>query len=96
VQPDPLVQDPNNIQNLNRYSYVVNNPLKYIDPSGYDFRNPYSSVYAGDGTSIISADGISYYNGGTYNDQTIPMVYFADSGGGSTGGGFSGKLTLRV
>ena len=25
-----------NPQNLNRYSYVLNNPLKYIDPSGHD------------------------------------------------------------
>jgi RHS repeat-associated protein len=31
---DPFVQAPGNTQSLNRYSYCVNNPLKYIDPSG--------------------------------------------------------------
>ena len=35
LQPDPFVQDPADPQTLNRYSYVRNNPVKYIDPSGY-------------------------------------------------------------
>lgn len=34
LQPDNYVQDPFNTQNYNRYGYVLNNPLKYIDPSG--------------------------------------------------------------
>jgi hypothetical protein len=34
LQPDNYVQDPSNTQNYNRYSYVLNNPLKYTDPSG--------------------------------------------------------------
>jgi RHS repeat-associated protein len=33
--PDTLVPDPYNPQDLNRYSYARNNPLKYIDPSGH-------------------------------------------------------------
>lgn len=32
--PDPLVQDPASTQNFNRYSYCLNNPLKYTDESG--------------------------------------------------------------
>ena len=35
LSPDPFIQDPTNSQNFNRYSYVLNNPLKYTDPSGY-------------------------------------------------------------
>lgn len=35
LSPDPIIQDPNNTQNHNRYSYCLNNPLKYTDPSGY-------------------------------------------------------------
>ncbi len=32
--PDNYVQIPFNSQNFNRYSYCLNNPLKYTDPSG--------------------------------------------------------------
>ncbi|MBN2746842.1 MAG: hypothetical protein JXR34_08955, partial [Bacteroidales bacterium] len=32
--PDPFVQAPDFSQNFNRYSYVMNNPLVYTDPSG--------------------------------------------------------------
>ncbi|MCK9208522.1 MAG: hypothetical protein M0P66_15520 [Salinivirgaceae bacterium] len=35
LSPDPVLQDPANALNYNRYSYVLNNPLKYTDPSGY-------------------------------------------------------------
>ncbi len=35
VSPDPIVPAPGNPQSLNRYSYVYNNPLKFVDPSGY-------------------------------------------------------------
>ncbi len=34
LSPDNYVQDPISTQNFNRYSYVLNNPLKYVDPSG--------------------------------------------------------------
>ncbi len=34
VSPDPIVPAPGNPQSLNRYSYVYNNPLGYVDPSG--------------------------------------------------------------
>lgn len=36
LSPDPILSLPGNSQNYNRYSYALNNPLKYIDPSGYD------------------------------------------------------------
>jgi hypothetical protein len=35
LQADPIVQDPTNGQNFNRYTYVWNNPLAYTDPSGF-------------------------------------------------------------
>jgi RHS repeat-associated protein len=39
LNPDPVIQDMENIQAYNRYSYCLNNPLKYIDPSGYTYRD---------------------------------------------------------
>lgn len=35
LSADPFVTDPFNSQSYNRYSYVVNNPLSSIDPTGY-------------------------------------------------------------
>ncbi|WP_148705259.1 RHS repeat-associated core domain-containing protein [Methanosarcina siciliae] len=35
VQPDTMLPDPYNPQALNRYSYALNNPVKYTDPSGH-------------------------------------------------------------
>lgn len=34
LSPDPYVQAPDFTQNYNRYSYALNNPLKYGDPNG--------------------------------------------------------------
>jgi len=34
VQADTIVSNPANPQSLNRYSYVLNNPLRYTDPTG--------------------------------------------------------------
>ena len=35
ISADPFVQLTDNMQNYNRYSYVLNNPLSYTDSSGY-------------------------------------------------------------
>jgi len=36
VQPDTMLPDVYNPQALNRYSYTLNNPVKYNDPSGHN------------------------------------------------------------
>ena len=48
LQVDPIIQEPYNGQNFNRYTYVLNNPLAYTDPTGYSFwtevRRPVAAI----------------------------------------------------
>ena len=37
AQADTVVPSPGNPQSLNRYSYTLNNPVKYTDPSGHAY-----------------------------------------------------------
>ncbi|HLG18295.1 MAG TPA: RHS repeat-associated core domain-containing protein, partial [Bdellovibrionota bacterium] len=45
--PDSIVPDPKNPQSLNRYAYVKNNPLRYLDPSGHASIDPSGSPFNG-------------------------------------------------
>ena len=36
ISPDTIIPHPNNPQSFNRYSYALNNPLKYVDPTGHE------------------------------------------------------------
>jgi RHS repeat-associated protein len=44
LSPDPNIQSATDLQNYNRYSYVLNNPLRYTDPTGYAW---YSFISSG-------------------------------------------------
>ena len=37
ISCDNFVQQPDNTQNFNRYTYCLNNPMKYVDPDGENF-----------------------------------------------------------
>jgi RHS repeat-associated protein len=39
LSPDPVTFAPEDAQGYNRYSYVLNNPLRYTDPSGFSPSN---------------------------------------------------------
>jgi hypothetical protein len=62
---DPAYQAPRNSQSVNPYSYVMNNPLSLVDPSGYcasatDNENDANPTVCGTGNDEI---GASIYNG---------------------------------
>jgi len=40
ISPDTIVPDPANPQSLNRYAYCLNNPLKFVDPTGHEGTDP--------------------------------------------------------
>jgi RHS repeat-associated protein len=40
IQPDDIIPDPGNPIDFDRYAYVRNNPLKYVDPDGHTINCP--------------------------------------------------------
>jgi RHS repeat-associated protein len=53
TQPDTIIPNPSNPQSYNRYSYVLNNPLIHIDPTGH-------KVICMDGGQCFNTDPGSY------------------------------------
>ncbi len=55
LSADPIVQAPANPQSLNRYSYVINNPLALVDPTGYSWLSrAFRRIARIDGVSAIA------------------------------------------
>lgn len=49
---DPFIQFPHHSQSYNRYSYVLNNPLSYTDPSGHFLFTLGAIAYAAINTTL--------------------------------------------
>jgi len=58
ISPDPIIQEPNNLQSFNRYSYVWNNPLSKTDPSGFVTEGLDTELHAADGNDNLQIDSI--------------------------------------
>jgi RHS repeat-associated protein len=63
ISPDTLVHNFANPQSFNRYSYCLNNPLKYIDPTGFD---PEGDPYADGALGWTSDEGWFIGQGGDW------------------------------
>ncbi len=53
LQADPHIQAPTDTQSYNRYGYVKNNPMSYIDPSGFFFKRLYKALMDIGGVTFI-------------------------------------------
>ena len=54
ISPDTIVPEPGNPQALNRYSYVLNNPLRYTDPTGHLTEEELQTLLGSDYDTLIS------------------------------------------
>ena len=87
LSPDNYIQSPDNPQNYNRYSYCLNNPLRYTDPSG-------ESIVG----AIIFGSIIGAYSGGVLANEGNfdPTMWDWQSGktwGYMVGGMLTGALS---
>ena len=52
ISPDPTIPDPSDPQSLNRYSYVTNNPINQVDPTGQFGISPLIGFSFGGGSAF--------------------------------------------
>jgi RHS repeat-associated protein len=98
LQADPFIQQPNNIQNFNRYSYVLNNPLNATDPSGYFFQmlamwavQYIASANAGSVIGMALGKVLTAYQYYGYAQMAVGAVR-AIEGGGTAMANFAGGM----
>ncbi len=97
LSPDVVIQDEQNSQAYNRYSYCFNNPLRYTDPSGYVVRG--SRNYF-DWNSMTYLNLGNYRNNGNAFNTDMSEGKFSpvyDVNGvllGTTKEGFSGQVLI--
>jgi RHS repeat-associated protein len=83
LSPDNYVQAPDNSQNFNRYSYALNNPLVYTDPSG-EFLVP---MLIGSAIGLLS-------NG--YQNSLDDLPFFQGAGKAALFGAIGGAASFGI
>jgi RHS repeat-associated protein len=76
LQPDSIIPNPANPQSLNRFGYVLNNPIRFNDPTGHvcsDPEDPTPSCESSGGEKKPKVR-VFYFNGlgGEANNDLIP------------------------
>ncbi len=62
ISADTIVPNPMNPQSLNRYTYCLNNPLKYVDPSGH-YNDDFYYEQLCEANGIDPDDGLALFTG---------------------------------
>ena len=86
LSADNLVQDPFNTQNYDRYSYVLNNPLLYTDPSG-------NEIFIG--TAILIGIAVGIFAKGIAN-MIAGIPFWYGMGKAALMGAISGAISFGI
>ena len=85
LSPDIVIQDEQNSQAYNRYSYCFNNPLRFTDPSGYisvgGFRNNWRQLLYLDSWNTHSSTHSSFSTDESLGNQIPIDDWYEDSDG---------------
>jgi len=82
AQPDPLVPEPGNPQSLNRYSYCLNNPVRYSDPTGHWFESLLDVASLVYDIHRIRTEGWTFENSAALAIDLACLIIPAGTGGG--------------
>ena len=82
---DPLIQDPTNGQNYNRYSYVLNNPTNLTDPTGFATCTPTANDSTKCETTAKETTPDQKEKAEGINQSTTLTPVKSSSGGGTLG-----------
>jgi len=70
LNADPIVANPMGVQSHNAYSYVLNNPLRYTDPSGYRYISVAQMIDEAMGITPEHGGGVFSYSNGTMDTNS--------------------------
>jgi hypothetical protein len=103
ISADSIVPDYANPQSFNRYSYVYNNPLKYVDPTGHIANDPDEIDRANGIVTRLSDYGVTIdvdwgWDGSTWNEGnwTLQELILTFQGIADLAAAISGELNNGV
>jgi RHS repeat-associated protein len=98
IQPDSIIPNPTNSQDLDRYSYARNNPVKYIDPNGHWLESVLDIAFIAIDIQQIVSEGWTPVNTAALAVDIVCLIIPFGTGGGpalraATAGG---EATLTI
>jgi hypothetical protein len=99
MSADPIIQAPYLLQNYNRYSYVMNNPLSLTDPSGFSWWTRHRRTILAIGVSLLIGgfDFSNFFANGSFRwELGFNGVGGAIAGGFASGGIMGGNIESAV
>ena len=96
LRADPFVQFPKDLQGHNRYSYALNNPLSYTDPSGHFILTLAASAFIATATAniglvaVVSTLAAAGFGDALLHGASFRQALQAGFASGVSAGAFSG------